>query len=81
MIVKLDVTVVTAAPSAGLLSGLPVGANHVVFIDLNQLNHAGPLSISGKLTSTSDEYFTPGTTVGNVTVNSITLTNDDLFGY
>ena len=51
MMVRLDVTVAGSAIADGLLDGLPVGANQIVYIDPSNINFVGVASVSGTITS------------------------------
>ena len=77
MMVKLDLTVTTSAPSAGVLSGLPVGS-HVIYVALENFNYASDTELGGLITSGSAQNISVGSTVDNVTFNRITVTPNKL---
>ena len=78
MMVRFDVTIVTAGPTAGVLNGLPVGANQVVYVDLSKVNYANDTIVGGGITLDTIENITVGDVVGNVTFNSIKLTHQEI---
>lgn len=73
MLVRLDVTIVTSAPTGGLLNGLAVG-NHTVYVDLASVNYVGEGFVGGSIDTDAVQYLSNGDVSGNVTYNDIRLT-------
>jgi len=76
MMVRFDVSVVTAGPTEGLLNGIPVGDNQIIYVDLSSVNYAANNAVGGSITTTVNQNLTAGDVVGNVTFNRIHLTSD-----
>ena len=76
MMVKLNVTVVTSAPTAGLLKNLPVGT-HTVYLDTAACNYAADGVLGGTIDSDTAQYLVDGSVSGNVTYNTIVLTHQE----
>ena len=72
--VKMNVTVAVAAPTAGILHNLPVGT-HTLYVDLSKVNYAADGLCGGTLDSATPQYLTDGAVSGNVTYNWIKLVN------
>ena len=76
MMVRFDVTVVTASPTEGVLAGIPLGTNDIYYVDLAKVNYAHNTIVGGSITTTVNQNLTAGDVVGNVTFNTIHLTAD-----
>ena len=81
MLVRFDVTVVTSGPTEGVLNGLPVGANQIIYVDLANVNYATNNTVGGSITTTVNQNIDGGDVVGNVTFNQIALTADKFLHY
>ena len=78
MLVRFDVTVVTSSPTGGVLEGLPVGENRVVYVDLASVNYATDTSAGGSITTTAVQRIVVEAVVGNVTFNRISLASEKI---
>jgi len=76
MIVRFDITVATSALGDGVLSGLPVGANQIVYVDVSNVSYVGETFVGGSITTTAVQHIVVGATVGNATFNRISLTTE-----